>query len=162
MDEKQLAKLIRKNVEKAEKSGLFLVDRMLLTNLDVDLSTEPDGMYVSNECLEEGRAVVNEGDEAIEVIGSPDMTLEIVSPTSVEKDTVHLRRLYWEAKVREYWLVDSREKSFSFDILRHTSAKFVAVRKQQGWIKSQVFGREFRLLRETSALGVSTFTLEIR
>ena len=150
------------NLEKADKAGLYIVDRMLLTNLEVELSTEPDGMYVSNECLESGRAVVNEGDDAIEVIGSPDMTLEIIRPTSVQKDTVHLRRLYWEAKVREYWLVDSREKHFSFDILRHASARFVAVRKQNGWVKSQVFGREFRLVREVAVSGVSRFTLEIR
>jgi len=37
------------------------------------------------------------GDDSIEILGSPEMTLEVISPTSVEKDTVHLRRLYWKA-----------------------------------------------------------------
>ena len=135
---------------------------MLLTNLEVNLSSEPDGMFVSNQCFEEKRAVLIEGDESLEVVGSPDMTLEVISPTSVGKDTVDLRRLYWEAGVKEYWLVDSREKSFSFDILRHGAAKYIATRKQAGWVKSQVFGREFKLTRETTKHGVSKFRLEMR
>ena len=75
---------------------------------------------------------------------------------------MQLRRLYWEAGVKEYWLVDSREKSFSFDILRRGSSKFLATRKNQGWQMSQVFGREFKLTREASKHGVSKFTLEVR
>ena len=150
------------NLEKAEDLGYYLVDRMLLTNVEVDLSTEPDGMFISNERWESGLAVVNKLDDTIEVTGSPDMTLEVVSPTSVAKDTVQLRRLYWEAGVKEYWLVDSREKSFSFDILRRGPSKFLATRKNQGWLMSQVFGHEFKLTRATTKHGVSKFALEVR
>jgi Uma2 family endonuclease len=150
------------NIAKAEDLGYFIADRMLLTNLEANLSVEPDGMFVSNLTFEEERAVLIEGDGAIEITGSPDMTLEVISPTSVTKDTVDLRRLYWEAGVKEYWLVDSREKSFSFDILRHGAAKYVSTRKQAGWLKSQVFGHEFKLTRETTKHGVSKFTLEMR
>jgi Uma2 family endonuclease len=150
------------NLEKDEDLGYYLVDRMLLTNVEVDLSTEPDGMFISNERWESGLAIVNKFDDTIEVTGSPDMTLEVVSATSVEKDTVELRRLYWEAGVKEYWLVDSREKSFSFDILRRGSSKFLATRKNQGWQMSQVFGHEFKLTRETTKHGVSKFTLAVR
>jgi Uma2 family endonuclease len=150
------------NIEKAEDLGLYIVDRMLLTNLEVNLSTEPDGMFVSNGCVEEGLAVINEGDDTLEVIGSPDMTLEVISPTSVDKDTVQLRRLYWEAGVKEYWLVDCREQSLSFDILRRGPMKFLATRKHQGWVKSQVFGREFKLSKDAAKHGVSKFTLEVR
>src|SRR5215208_6339605 len=31
--------------------GIFLGDRMLLTNVEADLSTEPDGMFLSYEAL---------------------------------------------------------------------------------------------------------------
>ncbi len=150
------------NLEKEENNGFICVDRMLLSNLEVELSTETDGMFVSSESLAKGLAIVNSGDDTIEIIGSPDMTLEVVSPTSVEKDTVHLMKLYWEAKVREYWLVDSREKTFSFNILRHSTSKFSTVRKNQGWVKSQVFQREFRLLRELTDSNIATFRLETR
>lgn len=150
------------NIEKTDDTGIYVADRMLLVNEDANLSTEPDGMFVSYASLDAGLAVVNEGDDTLEVTGSPDMTLEVVSSTSVRKDTVQLPRLYWEANVKEYWLVDSREKSFSFDILRRGPSKFVATRKSQGWIRSPVFGREFKLTREVSKRSVSKFTLEVR
>ena len=57
------------------------------------------------------------------------MVLEVVSDGSVRKDTVVLRRAYWEAGVREYWLVDARRDPPSFDILRSTSKAFRAARK---------------------------------
>lgn len=150
------------NIERTEDLGYYIVDRMLLTNLEANLSAEPDGMFVSNRRYEEGLAVITEGDDAIEIIGSPDMTLEVISPTSVNKDTVQLRGLYWDAGVREYWLVDSRAKTFAFDILRRGPSKFLATRKHQGWQKSLVFEREFKLTRETTKHNVSKFMLEVR
>jgi len=144
------------------KGGIYLSDGMLLANLAVELSTAPDGMYLAEDCLRKGRARLQEGDNSLEVLGTPDMTLEIVSQSSEEKDTVLLRRLYWEAGVREYWLVDSRVPEPQLDILRRGSTKYLAVRRQGGWVKSAVFGNEFRLTRRESSLGVSEFTLDVR
>ena len=146
----------------SEDGGVDFSDGMLLSHLEAGLSTQPEVMFLASATLDSGAVTILRGDDSIEVIGSPDMTLDVISPTSVEKDTVHLRRLYYEAGVKEYWLVDSREISFSFDILRRGSSKFLATRKHQGWIKSQVFGREFKLSRETTKHGVSKFTLEVR
>src|SRR5437868_9722671 len=36
---------VHRNLEKEDKLGMYLADRMLLTNLEADLSTEPDGMF---------------------------------------------------------------------------------------------------------------------
>jgi Uma2 family endonuclease len=146
----------------AEDRGLDFSDGMLLSNPEVGLSTQPEFMFIATETLEAGRVSIVGGDDALEVIGSPDMTLEVISPTSVDKDTVQLRRLYWEADVKEYWLVDSRESSFSFDILRQGPTKYIATRKHQGWIRSQVFEREFKLTRSATKHGVSKFVLESR
>jgi Uma2 family endonuclease len=159
---KQEMTTVLSSLVESEDRGLACADGMLLSNLDVELSTQPDFMFISHESIESGRVTLLRGDDSVEVMGSPDMTLEVISPTSVEKDTVDLRRLYWEAGVKEYWLVDSREKTFAFDILRHGAAKFIATRKQAGWAKSQVFGHEFKLTRETTKHGVSKFTLEMR
>jgi Uma2 family endonuclease len=145
-----------------EEAGFYFSDRMLLTNADVGLSTEPDGMFVSNLALADARAVLHEGDETLEVEGSPDMTLEVVSDTSEEKDLVILRDLYWRAGVREYWLVDVRGKTPSFDILRRTATRYLPARKQGGWVKSSVFKRSFRLAQRKTASGLSRFALEIR
>src|SRR5437773_1272314 len=58
------------------KLGRFFYDRMLLTNLEARLSTEPDGMFVSWEALQSGRIILEEGEEESELQGTPDMALE--------------------------------------------------------------------------------------
>jgi Uma2 family endonuclease len=149
-------------LSKKLRLGLYLSDRMLLTNLEALLSTEPDGMFISNESLASGLVELKEGDETLEVLGTPDMVLEVVSKTSVRKDTVVLRDLYWQAGIAEYWLVDAREETIQFDILRRSSSKYVATKKQAGWLKSNVLGKAFKLVRSEGKHGVSEYRLEIR
>jgi Uma2 family endonuclease len=90
------------------------------------------------------------------------MALEIVSRSSVYKDIVFVRQAYWEAGIREYWLVDVRKEPIQFDILRHGARGYVATRKQDGWIKSSVFGHSFRLVSARDPKGNPDFTLEVR
>jgi len=144
------------------KLGIYFYDRMFLTNLEAGLSTEPDGMFASQESLDKGRVKLLGGDDTVEVIGSPDMTLEVVSPTSKTKDTEVLRVLYWEAGVQEYWLVQAERNNFVLDILRRGSEGFIASRKSDGWVKSKVFDASFRLLRITREDKLSDFRLEMR
>jgi Uma2 family endonuclease len=119
-------------------------------------------MFVSQTSLEKGSVVVEDGDNALEVEGTPDMVLEVVSDTSVEKDTVTLPELYWRAGIREYWLIDARGPLVRFEIMRRGPTKYVSVRKQGGWVPSQVFGKSFRLVRRERPGRVSKFTLEMR
>ena len=142
--------------------GQFFGDRMLLTNLDAGLSTEPDGMFLSYESLRESRVRLEEGEDSPEVEGSPDMVLEVVSPSSREKDTVVLRDLYWRAGVREYWLVQLGREEVSLDVLRHGPKGYVAMRKQGVWVKSAVFGKSFRLDQRTDPVGHAVYTLAVR
>jgi Uma2 family endonuclease len=60
---------------------------------------------------------VQGGGDYIEILGSPDLVVEIVSDSSVRKDTTLLRDAYWKAGVREYWLFDARGAEIRFDIL---------------------------------------------
>src|SRR5262249_37330292 len=103
-----------------------------------------------------------EGDDSLEVEGAPDMVLEVVSATSVRKDTVELRTLYWAAGIPEYWLVNPLGETLEFDILRRTARGDVPVRKQAGWVKSGVFGKSFRLTRSVDATGLAGYPLEVR
>ena len=98
----------------------------------------------------------------LELEGSPDMTLEIISASSIKKDTETLRELYHRAGVREYWLVDARAEPIQFDILKHTPSGYVATRKQKGWVKSAVFGKSFLLTQELDARGRPKFVLSVR
>ncbi len=143
--------------------GLFLPDGLLLSNFAADISGNPDATFLSKETLRSDRVRFLEGthDGFTEIQGSPDMVLEVVSRSSVQKDYVALRKAYWEADVREYWLADAR-KELRFDILRHTARGYVATRKQDGWIKSSVFGKSFKLTRSTNDLGHPDFSLAVR
>jgi Uma2 family endonuclease len=146
------------------KLGLYLSDGAFLSNVEADLSCKPDGMFVSNAALKDGRVRLVEGmrEGFIELEGAAEMLLEVVSKSSVRKDKIELRQAYWEAGVREYWLVDARKDLPSFDILRRTVRGFQAARKRDGWIRSEVFDKSFRLTRQTNELGNPDFTLEVR
>ncbi|MCI0681717.1 MAG: Uma2 family endonuclease [Gemmataceae bacterium] len=144
------------------KAGLYVGDRMMLTNLDAVLSAEPDGMFIAAPTLRSGEVVLEQGDESLEVMGTPDMVLEVVSKTSVRKDTMTLPDLYYRAGIREYWLVDSRPDHFRFDIFRTGRRKYRATRKTDGWITSGVFGKSFRLLVNEGREGTSDYRLEMR
>jgi Uma2 family endonuclease len=98
----------------------------------------------------------------VEMEGAPHMMLEVVGQSSVRKDNEWLRKSYWEAGVREYWLVDARGETPRFDLLQHTTTGYRAVAKKEGWVKSKVFGRSFRLTRQINHLGNPEFTLDVR
>lgn len=150
---------------KREQLGYFFHDRMFLTHPETDLATEPDGMFVSFESLERGDAQLVPGEEEgfVEVEGTVDLVLEVVSSTSVRKDTETLRDLYWQAGIPEYWLIDARKEPLRFDILRHGAKGYTATRRApEGWIKSAVLGRSFRLTQSADPLGNPRFALECR
>lgn len=152
------------NLVKTAGLGLFLGDGALLSNSDADISGVPDALFVSQATLESDRVHLVEGWEAghVELEGTPDMALEVVSDSSVHKDKVVLRQAYWQAGIREYWLVDARKEPVDFDILRHTARGYAATRKRDGWLKSAVFGKFFQLTQRVNALGHPEFALNIR
>jgi Uma2 family endonuclease len=152
------------SVIKAERKGRYWPDGMLLSNIDANLTSQPDGMFVSTECMRTGRvrlvAGVKEG--FVELEGTPDMILEILSTGSIAKDTKRLRELYWRAGIPEYWLVDVRGERLSFEILRRTAKGYVATRNVGGWLKSSAFGKSFRLTRRMDELGNPEYALAVR
>src|SRR5262249_21698388 len=104
------------SVVNAASLGRYVPDRMLLTNAEANLNSEPDGLFFTWETLRSGRIrlVEREGQGIMELEGAADLVLEIVSKSSVRKDTVLLRDLYFRAGVQEYWLVDVRDGAMSF------------------------------------------------
>jgi Uma2 family endonuclease len=120
-----LTGLLKKN-----QLGKYFQDRFRLINWQAGLSTEPDGMFVLYETLQNDQAKLVEGEKGwMELEGTPDMVLEVVSASSVKKDTVKLRKSYWQAEIPEYWLVDPRPDRVSFEILRSNSRGYVPARK---------------------------------
>lgn len=151
-------------IAKTSKRGLFLPDGLLLSNFAADISGNPDGTFLTFETLQSDRIRLIEGKEGgfVELQGSPDMVLEILSTSSEHKDLVLLRQAYWQAEIREYWLVDARCEPLRFDILYHTPHGYAVRRKKDGWMKSEVFGKSFRMTQSTNLVGHPQYSLEVR
>lgn len=97
--------------------GRFIGDRVLYTNESACISTEPDAMFISDASVRSGRCRLTESRRpgaSREVIGSPDWIMEVVRPSSIQKDKVILREAYFRAGVGEYWLVDALEEKIDF------------------------------------------------
>lgn len=152
------------NIVVADQLGRFYVDGAALSNSAADLLSVPDGILVTWASFQDGRVKRKPRAQPgfTELMGSPDMVLEVISDSSVEKDTQVLHKLYWLAGIREYWLVDVRGGKLRFDILHRGKKGFVATRRQSGWLKSAVFGRSFQLRQETDPLGDPQFVLAVR
>jgi Uma2 family endonuclease len=159
----QFTKVLATLVEDGEL-GWFFQDGLLLSNAAADLSSQPDGTYVATSTLKSGGVRLVEGAEEgyVELEGTPDMALEVVSASSVEKDTVILRNLYWEAGIQEYWLVDARGARPSFEILCRSSDGYAPARKQGGWVKSTIFGKSFKLTCQDDSMGYPKYKLAVR
>ncbi|MYA22060.1 MAG: Uma2 family endonuclease, partial [Gemmatimonadetes bacterium] len=69
---------------------------VVLSNADV---VQPDLLFVSNE-----RAHLLLGGD--NVLGAPDLVVEILSPSTAGRDRTLKRSLYAKHGVKEYWLVD--------------------------------------------------------
>ena len=89
------------------------------------------------------------------------MVLEVVSDTSVEKDTVILPPLYHAAGVDEFWRVDARGE-LKFEIFRWRSPGYELMRLPDGWCRSGLFGRDFQLTQGTDPLGEPLYPLQVR
>lgn len=148
----------------AEDLGVYFTDGAFVSNEVGDISNQPDGMFVSTASLAANRVRFIEGkDEGlVEVEGSPDMVLEVVSRSSVTKDTVTLRAAYAAAGIPEYWLIDARAEAVRFEVLVLTGDGYRVTRRRAGWIRSNVFRRWFRLVQAAGDDGQPEFTLEHR
>ena len=123
-------------------------------------------MFVATETRRSNRVRVRRGKVAggrtVILEGSPDFVLEVVSDSSVRKDTIKLLDLYWRAGVREYWLIDARGAEPSFTLYSHTASGYRSARAVDGWRKSAVFGASFRFVHSLDELGLPEYSLEVR
>ncbi|HJZ91943.1 MAG TPA: Uma2 family endonuclease [Gemmataceae bacterium] len=144
--------------------GQFFPDGTLVSNRTADVSNEPDAIFVAHATFASGRArrvPSADGRDFVEIAGSPDFILEVVSPSSVNKDTILLREAYHAAGVAEYWLIDARADELQFEILRHTPTHYEPAPAQGGWLTSEVFGARFRLTRQQHQAGFLQYTLHV-
>jgi Uma2 family endonuclease len=154
------------NLNKKTKRGELYGDGALVTNETANLSTVPDATFVSWESLDTGkvRLVPREGVEGeyLEVEGTPDWVLEVISKTSVRKDTKLLRKRYHRAGIPEYWLINARGDDIDFQILLRHESDYESTAGRGGWQESRVFGKRFRLVREKGQRSLWVYTLQAK
>ena len=71
---------------------------------------QPDLMFISNERMHI--------DTEAEVWGSPDLVVEILSPSTADRDRTVKQVLYARHGVKEYWLVDADARTIEVLLLR--------------------------------------------
>jgi Uma2 family endonuclease len=84
-------------------------DRALVSPIDVVLAdhsvVQPDVVYVRAA----GSSIIRD-----RVEGAPDLVVEVLSPGTARRDLGEKLRLYAEAGVAEYWIVDPGLQTFEF------------------------------------------------
>ncbi len=154
------------NFVKDRDLGKLYSDGLWITNDRADLSNEADATFVSWESLETGRIqliTLPDDDDGIEMRGSADWVLEVVSNSSEKKDTIWLPEAYYAADVREYWLVDARGAEIKFILHVWRPDGFETNEPDDdGWRESEVFGCAVRPERKRDRVGGWSYTLSIR
>jgi Uma2 family endonuclease len=136
---------------KRGKLGRLFIDKARISNPTANLSIEPDIVFISHDTLRSDRLrlVPKAGGKPgryIEVEGTPDLIVEIVSDGSVGKDTRRLPKAYFQAGVREFWLADARGEKPIFIVHRRGPDGFEPVAADaDGFQHSSVLGCRYRL-----------------
>lgn len=147
--------------------GKMFIDRIRVSSPEAGLSCEPDLFVLLHESMKSGRitykAASRSNSDFIEIQGGPDLVVEIVSPSSVAKDTRRLPPAYFEAGVGEFWLIDARDEGLSFQIFHRGEGRFIETDADvDGFQASSVLDRRYRLIRERDRRGEWRFVLEER
>lgn len=145
--------------------GRIFVDGVMLVNLNANIANEPDLMFCTWETLKSRKAELKESRPGnrryMELRGAPDVVVEIVSRSSVRKDTKILRKKYFEAGVSEYWLIDAQGEKIVFELLVRGAGRFRAVRPgKDGGRLSTVFQRRVVLSRDIDRIGHWKYRIE--
>ncbi len=148
--------------------GHVFVGETRVSSPDGNVSAEPDVVLVTHAALHDGRARLvpkasGDPQRFIEIEGAPDLIVEIVSDSSVKKDTQRLPNVYFASGVREYWLVDARGEELSFGIHRRGAKSFSSPEiDADGFQRSDVLDASYLLERSTHALGHWVYRLRMK
>lgn len=154
-------------ISEDEQFGRLHIDGALFINERLKVATEPDLMFclwsTFREKRVEWRSYKKSREGRVEVHGTPDVMVEIVSKSSVKKDKLTLKRLYFDAGIAEYWLIDARQGRLEFTIYLRGETEFVASSTDgEGFSSSKIFNRSFCLERYVDPLSEDAYRLRSR
>lgn len=160
-------KLVRALDELVESNelGYLFTDSTRISSAVASLSAEPDVIFLSHKTIDSGRArlvpkATGEPGRYVEIEGAADLVVEIVSDSSVKKDTQRLPIAYYRAGVDEFWLIDARKDPAEFRVYFRADDVFApAELDAQGFQRSIVFDGVFRLDEKRDSRGIRRFRL---
>lgn len=156
------------NLNSEKRLGYLFIEKARVSSPEAQLSVEPDLVFVSGDSLREGKTrfrswSARNPERLTEIEGAVDLAVEIVSNSSVRKDTKILPPLYARAGVPELWIADARGKDLRFEIHTLDAGVYVQVEPDvEGWIRSPRLAGLFRLIRRPAPFVRWDFTLERR
>lgn len=106
--------------------------------LDETNTVQPDIVFVASANVEiiQRRAI----------FGSPDLLVELISPSSVQRDRYVKRQLYARFGVKEYWIGDPANKALEILTLKKGHYELRCCAEEKGLLTSQVLaGLKFDL-----------------
>jgi Uma2 family endonuclease len=146
--------------------GRYFSDGVRVNIPRAGLSVEPDALFIRYDTLRSQRVIQRPSARnigTVELEGPPDLVVEVVSDSSVSKDTIDLLRLYADSQIPEYWLIDARRMPVCFSIYQlHDGAYRLVPPIVEGWRSSAIFAHDFRLSITTDPLGLLVCRLEYR
>jgi Uma2 family endonuclease len=154
----KIASEIEQRVDELDLGHTFVAETRI-SSVPGDVSAEPDVVVITFDAIDSGRVnftpkAPGEEGRFVEVEGGPDLVVEIVSDSSVKKDTERLPAAYFAAGVCEYWLIDARRNELFFQIRHRGQSAFESTPIDEGGFQSStVLQCSYCLQRDRHARG---------
>ena len=116
---------------------VYLAPDVILSDQDI---VQPDIVFLSRDRLE----IFND----LNIVGAPDLVVEILSPSTRARDLRQKRDLYERSGVKEYWIVDADEKTLTMLALDGGRYREIGVYREGEFLESPALGGGFELVLE--------------
>ncbi len=109
----------------------------IAVKINIFAGREPDLFFIKKENLQIVKPTF--------INGAPDLAVEIISPESIERDTVDKFHEYQSAGVKEYWLIDPDQQKCDFYELNGKTFQLMETMKEGGFHSKIVTGFFFHV-----------------
>jgi Uma2 family endonuclease len=111
------------------------IGEIFLSPLDVVLGEhntyQPDLLFI----LESNKKIIEE----TKINGTPDMVVEVLSPSNAYYDLVIKKKIYESSGVKEYWIVDPIQDALDLYVLQNNKFQHKVQIEKKGIIPSEIF-----------------------
>lgn len=120
--------LLRQHLARKKSGRLFIAPFDVV--FDSENTVQPDLIFVAsaNSGIIEKRAI----------FGAPDLLVEMLSPSSIDRDLVDKKSLYARFGVKEYWIGDPAKQTMEILTLRGGRYQRYCAAKEKGKLVSKV------------------------